>query len=449
MAVNATAVWRVRTSGSNSNGGGYDSGIGGAATDYSQQNAAQATGTHGAGSATTTFTDATAANFTSAMVGNAINISGQGFYFVTAFTSATQVVVDRALGTFSGASWSLGGGWADFTNITTGNPTVGGNIVYVLGSGTPNSSSYTYDYTISGVTAPAVTGGFLTIANDPQTPGYKAPPDTTGGMPVIKVTASQNGFNITNNNSFVIFSGLWLVVQNDASTIFNFGNGGSVMVEALLFGCVIDEFGNSSLAVSINSTAGTINCYVTMLGCEIFSSAAPSTAANNAITVLGGTLCVNGCNFHDLPSGCILMSSGGTLLGAAYIDAKNTIFANYGKGTAGNVYGVDFSQAVNGSIVNCTFDGGTVTTTAALHWGPAGSGAYTVVMNNIISNFQFAGALYSSGSAAANTAAALLFDYNTYYNNALDVFQINKGAHDTTLLISPYVNSSIQNYALA
>lgn len=78
MTVNSTAVWRVRPSGSNTNGGGYDAGISGAATDYSQQNAAQASGTHGVTTGSTTFTDATANAFTSAMIGNALYITGTG-----------------------------------------------------------------------------------------------------------------------------------------------------------------------------------------------------------------------------------------------------------------------------------------------------------------------------------------------------------------------------------
>src|SRR5271170_2466310 len=100
MAVNATAIWRVRPSGSNTNGGGYDPGISGAATAYSKQNTAQATGTLGTSTASTTFTDAGGA-FTSAMVGNALWIaSGAGFtvgaYFITAFGSSTSVTLDRA-----------------------------------------------------------------------------------------------------------------------------------------------------------------------------------------------------------------------------------------------------------------------------------------------------------------------------------------------------------------
>jgi hypothetical protein len=41
MAVNAATVWEVRSTGSQNNGGGYFA-AGGASTDYSQQDAAQA-----------------------------------------------------------------------------------------------------------------------------------------------------------------------------------------------------------------------------------------------------------------------------------------------------------------------------------------------------------------------------------------------------------------------
>ncbi len=119
MAINASAVWRVRPGGSNVNGGGYDAAISGAGTDYSQQDAAQVSGTAGTAAGTTTFTDATANNFTSAMIGNAIWIaSGAGFtagaYFVTGFTSSSIVTLDRSPGTGSAAVWKLGGAWADF-----------------------------------------------------------------------------------------------------------------------------------------------------------------------------------------------------------------------------------------------------------------------------------------------------------------------------------------------
>jgi hypothetical protein len=45
MAVTSSAIWEVESGGSDSNGGCYDSTQSGAVFDYSQQSAAQATGT--------------------------------------------------------------------------------------------------------------------------------------------------------------------------------------------------------------------------------------------------------------------------------------------------------------------------------------------------------------------------------------------------------------------
>ena len=150
MTIGATAVWRVRPSGNNLNGGGYDAGIAGAATDYSKQNAAQATGTNGttSGAGSTTFTDATAAAFTTLMPGNCIQIASgtnfqAGFYFVISRTNASSVVLDRTPSSGgAGASgvWKLGGGWADFSNLATA--PVSNNTCLVLGSGTPNPAAY-------------------------------------------------------------------------------------------------------------------------------------------------------------------------------------------------------------------------------------------------------------------------------------------------------------------
>lgn len=90
MALASTTVWECRTTGSDSNGGGFDPSLGG--TDYTQQNAAQATGT--ATSVGTTVT-ATTGIFTAQMVGNIIT-DGTTWKQITAFTSSLIVTVDSA-----------------------------------------------------------------------------------------------------------------------------------------------------------------------------------------------------------------------------------------------------------------------------------------------------------------------------------------------------------------
>ena len=131
MAINATAVWRVRPSGSNTNGGGYDCAI-----------ASAATGTHGSWSTTagvTTFTDATALAFTSAMVGRSVNISGVGQFSVLTYVSTSQITIqtpDPAASNFGSlANWTVGAGTdysqqdapqASFPVVTNGLTCLGG-----------------------------------------------------------------------------------------------------------------------------------------------------------------------------------------------------------------------------------------------------------------------------------------------------------------------------------
>jgi hypothetical protein len=446
MAVNATAVWRVRPSGSNTNGGGYDPGISGAATDYSQQNAAQATGSHGTATGTTTFTDTIAANFTAAMVGNALWIaSGAGFtvgaYFVTAFTSATQVTLDRSPGTGTIAVWALGGAWADYwTNINTNNPVNGGNQVLILGSGTPNPSSYTYDYTQTTQLTPPVTsnGGFIIFANDSNTPGYKTPPNSTGGMPVIKGSVSFP-VNFSTNNTKAIFQGIWYVADTTPTVVvFYFGGGGTGALNAIIFGCVIDQFGIDCYGAIMNTTSG-LAAQGVLIGCEIFSSKTGAiTIGAVGFQCANGVLSVVGCNIHD------------TIVGGAFINTGNAFCLmedTICSGTwnqASSIIGIQMSNSGLLQIKNCTIDnysqGGIAITAASL--------PNVMIINNIISNSAGFGIEAITGTAASNAPLTLFIDYNTYYNNTTNTMNLNMGAHDTIAAANPYVGQSTENYTL-
>lgn len=413
MTVNATAIWRVRPSGSNTNGGGYDPGISGAATDYSQQNSAQATGTTGTSTASTTFTDAGGA-FTSAMIGNALWLASAtgtptvGAYFITAVGSATSVTLDRASGTYTAAHYAVGGGWADFwTNTTSSGPTVAGNVVYTLGSGTPNPASYSFDY-IAGSAFTNVSG--VNFYNDPGTPGYLSPPNTTGGMPCIKVTAD----NVWTAKTAQI-QGLWFVCNSSGLTA-----GDSVFIHSAgnstIFGCVFDQnavdyglIGDSNLNV---------------IGCECFSSVAPGSAAttNSAIFVANDAACI-GCNIHDVFSVGVNVAGGDAI---GNIIAKCRGSGIYYGGTS-NVY----NNTIDGNLGNAI--------------NMAGNFNGVVIVNNIISNHTGAG---KSGISAATLTGSIL-DYNVFYNNTANYGTgIVAGPHDTALGVTPYVGSATENYSL-
>src|SRR6185312_6209065 len=135
MSLAATVVWDVRTTGSDTNGGGFDPGVTSPGTDYSQQNAAQVAFTDLVIGATTTQLTSAANPFTAAHVGNTINIiSGKGFttgrYEVLA-VSGGIATMDRSVGTASssGGTGNLGGGLA--TIAAANGAAVASNTIYI------------------------------------------------------------------------------------------------------------------------------------------------------------------------------------------------------------------------------------------------------------------------------------------------------------------------------
>ena len=118
MAIAATTVWEVRTTGNAGNGGGFNEDRGG--TDYSQQDTAELSLTDLACESNTTLTSATG-GFTSAMVGNIIYIASgtnaaAGYYEITAYTDTNTVTIDRTC--------------ADDGDMTAGVGKVGGALVH-------------------------------------------------------------------------------------------------------------------------------------------------------------------------------------------------------------------------------------------------------------------------------------------------------------------------------
>src|SRR5579859_1116970 len=337
MAIGNTAVWRVRqdTGVSNSNGAGYDAGISGAATDYSQQAAPQATGTHGTAAGTTAFSDTTAAAFTSAMIGNALWISGSGFttgwYFCTAFTDSSHITIDRSPGTGSAATWNLGGAWADpFTNLGTSGPLVAGNQVYVRGSGSDNPTSA--DYTAGGNIFPMPAG------------------DGVNGL--IRMIG-ENGRPMLLNNGLLYntAAGWWfenLYFRSSGTTLGGYGmiRGGDTSFFTTAYNCVFDQNGHDCACLGGPSD---INQSVRAILCEFFSSSGGSGGANPAI----GISSLNGgifyCNIHDCVGPGAYLGAIGTMVGCIIAKCSGDgIIAD--NASANQVY-------YGCSILNCTIDG--------------------------------------------------------------------------------------------
>lgn len=433
MAANATAVWRVRPSGSNNNGGGYDPGIASAGIDYSQQNSPQVSqsSTANTSTATVTLTD-TGASFTSALIGNGIRVSGTSisttYTFITAVPTSTTLTLQTSPGTAGTAvSYNIGGGWADYWTNTTGAPVVAGNTIYILGSGVPNPSSYTYDYTRTGYFTPVsgdqASGGLVSFIGDPSTP--------SNGVPCLKV----DGLTFYSGGGW-LFKNLWFVASaanNNAYGIF----GGNSNVPLVVINCVFDQFGYD-IALSGGSSS---NPPIQAIGIEVFSSVGKhSTNASYGMNLSPGSgpgaFMINS-NIHDCIGPGVIMGRNSVLSNC--IIAKN--------GAAGVV--ITLTAGYTAECVGCTIDANSgngieFTTQASL--------SAAVCLNNIISNHVTGGTYgmtVDAGTAAQNSRVQGFVNYNTFYNNTTNYNAINAGANDTAEGSNPYVGQSTENYTLA
>jgi hypothetical protein len=142
-------IWEVRTTGNDTNGGGFVAGASG--TDFSQQDAPLINVTDAVANGTTTITSATA-GFTSALIGNVVYlVGGSGSLAATrrtiaSVTNSTTAVLNATVAAGTNITFRLGGSLA--TPGLAGGVRVAGNVVYIR-SGT---------YTLTSATA-NVSGG--------------------------------------------------------------------------------------------------------------------------------------------------------------------------------------------------------------------------------------------------------------------------------------------------
>lgn len=421
MATLPTAQFWIRTDGADANGGGYDSGISGAATNYSDQAAAQATFTVLTLTVTTNvLTDTGGLGlFTALMIGNAVNVPGKGYYFITAFTNSNVVTV------------SLGTGAA--TSFTTQPGKVGGALrnLYALSNGGT--------VTAPGTTTPLVAGnqnnfrasgsGSVGSPDYPQT-GYATYPagNTTNGCiswvayngtPYIK----GDGL-VFYNPTFHKFYGLYVTAgSNNLPTYGIFG----VAINCTLVVCTIDANNQSGL-FGFGSAGAPTN--VSLIGCTLLGG---GTSSASAIYVGGGYgWSIKNCLIKGWGAwGIIEAGSVGTQIRSCVI--------------AGNVSGgvkLITSATVVAVVEGCTIDANTgpnvyIDSTAAAAW--------TILVNNNITNGTADGILVNSGSATTNSAAIAFADYNNVHGNSSNYTNINAGIHDISVNPS-YTSPSSNDY---
>jgi len=261
MALASTITWEVRTTGSDTNGGGFKPGASG--TDWTQQAAAQYSVTDGVTAGTTTITSATA-NFGTDVVGNVIYVQGgtgsitAGWYEITARGSTTSITVDRSTGLTAGTGVTLkiGGALASVGGAKAAGTTTG-HIVYVK-SGTYSISTATIN----------VSGGAVSDTLQYTMCGY----DTTRTLtntdtrPVLQYNAST----VTGITSRGLFINLELDGNSQTAAKADGGSG------AMYYRCLYRNMSTASGSGVHLWCIATSNSAATLVGqisyCEAYSN---------------------------------------------------------------------------------------------------------------------------------------------------------------------------------
>jgi hypothetical protein len=184
VAITSSAVWEIRTTGSDTNGGVFDVGVAGYGTDYSQQAAAQLSVTDGVTTTSSATVTSATGGFTAAMIGNGINIAGT-IYVITAVASTNSITVDHAVAAGASALAMKVGGCIASPGMC-GSFIVSGNTIWIK----------TGTYFITSATN-NVSGGplYQTAYQYNNVQGYNlvrgdAPSINSGNQPVISLSSS-------------------------------------------------------------------------------------------------------------------------------------------------------------------------------------------------------------------------------------------------------------------
>jgi hypothetical protein len=414
MSILASQQWWIRVDGDELNGGGFDSTISGAGTNYSDQASPQLSLTDVVTVGTGAVTSVTG-GFTSQMIGNVIRIAGDGYYVITSRTNTNTIGVDRNTGTGTGQSARIGGAWADFRNVSIGgtitapllaSPLIAGNIVNVRAAG--------------GSTDPA-----LGSTPDVAQTGYNQLLGSTLEAPITVLGYNGRPYLTCNGLMFYQANGWIFRELKMVPTGTNFltdngfiqGNGG-----ASVDSCIYDQ----------NGFDGTFVAGIVSFTDNIIRNSG-STSAGTYYALYGGlyfTRLVGNIidNYRgpvfDTSKGCAFISNVITRCRAA----SPAIHDHSGSGSD-----IALNSIITGNVIDSCADTALSVQTAA----------GTIVNNNNLTNNGGYGLLLSGGTTATNDRyGGHLMDFNNVYNNTAGGYSaISAGAHD--LAVDPqYVSAT-------
>ena len=390
-AISAGAVIEIRSAGGADNGCYWDGAVAVPGTDYTQQDAAQDSGTDLVidGADNTIVTSATH-NFVAADEGNSIRVSaGTGFttgWYTITDTSSNAATLDRAVGTVgsTGGTWAMGGA-CTFVDAVFEAATAG-NKFWVKADGTYTLTAAVSVANDGTSSAPIVIDGYNATRGD-------AP--TGDNMPDIAA-----GANITTWDNYWITR--YLDVTTTESDGWHLDTGGKYVGMT-----VYNSSGTANRGALTSASASTQLIYNNDLRSdngECFNNASGSGGA----TVLIRNVC------HDSNIG--YQDGSGS---PGWVRALFNIFDTLT--TYGSIY-YDDNQAHSIYYHNTFYN-----MPECIH-DNNGSGLENIAIIGNIFHSCSTSAIDFSGSSGEN----IYLDENVYYNNGTDVVNVTKGPNATT-----------------
>lgn len=413
MALNATTNWYIRAGGSNNNGGGYDSAISGAGTNYADADAAILALTDWVSVGTTALTTVTG-GCTAAMIGNVIKMrswssgGSTGYRVITAVPDGNTLTLDAAYTAGTGGSGNIGGASATILNFTSGgtlgtpavtSPLAAGHTVNVRGAGTddPSSADYTHTGGYAQFIAGDVTSGRIKWV------GYNGRP---------RFNCDGLLFYLMNAHHFTNFK---FVAQSTTNGTLGMIN--STVMGAAIYNCYFDQNGYD--------VVGTISHAVNK--CWFKNGGATTTSGTNQA--------IRGIQYGaEFYGNFIDAWRGGGIDLATPSNISSVIFNVIANIKSSSKPGIEYSSPsndyitviANNTVYGCASDGIKLTNVYAI--------LISCIVNNILSNNTGYGLNCAVGSTALNDRTKNLIDYNNFYLNTTGARNaVSAGSNDLAL----------------
>jgi hypothetical protein len=440
MAFASSVAWEVRSTGSDTNGGGFDAVSGVPGTDRSQQDAAQTTYTDLVIDGTTNTKCTSAAfPFAAADVGNIINItSGTGFTVQRVqilSVSGVTATCDKSLGTLgsTGGNGKLGGGLATLAAAFT--LVVAQNSVYVKAA--------TYSQT-AALAAPTVQF-YLVGYNTSHT-------DLTGTVLITMATTVNANLINAGSGTAMVCTNIQFQFTGATANANRLVNANSGTSYGYFFSCYFDA---GNVAGANTRTGGVVDGGGNWLAlvfdnCK-FDRFHANSAGQDGACIYSGQAYVSNCYFKDM---YFAVESRNDTTGRQRYTITNCIFdtglqyALYDTHDPGSP-----RYCAAWEIRGCSFTGSSMTAFRTLSsftdTDTAATGSttsYLVWENNIV--YGCLRALDMNANSGTAHQRAVLNRDNAYGNNSNGNNKWTADASDITLTASPWTNTATPDFSL-